>query len=318
MSFLLIVGLYATWTSSFAIGKMTLLYTSPIFITSIRMLLAGFILIAFLYIRKRKNLKITLSQLFPILILAVLSIYLTNILEFWGLQHLSAGKTCFIYSLSPFFSAIFSYLHFKEKMNLKKSIGMIIGFIGFIPVLLVQSGSENLFGGISFISWPELAVMGAALFSVYGWVLLRILVKKNSLSPITANGYSMLIGGAIALIHSLLVDKWSPTPIVAGGVFPVIQGTLVLTFLSNIVCYNLYGWLLKKYTATFLSFVGLLSPFFASLTGYIFLGESPSWIIFASTIVVGSGLLLVYQAELKQGYIVKKAKLNKVALPEAS
>jgi drug/metabolite transporter (DMT)-like permease len=82
-----------------------------------------------------------------------------------------------------------------------------------------------------------------------------------------------------------------------------IQGLLVMTFISNIFCYNLYGYLLKKFTATFLSFVGLLSPFFASLYGWILLGETPSLTIFLSTGIVAIGLWFVYQAELKQGYI---------------
>lgn len=82
-----------------------------------------------------------------------------------------------------------------------------------------------------------------------------------------------------------------------------------MTFISNIICYNVYGLMLKKYTATFLSFVGLLSPIFASLNSWVLLGERPSWIIFASTTVVALGLWMVYQAELKQGYIRKEEEI---------
>jgi drug/metabolite transporter (DMT)-like permease len=64
--------------------------------------------------------------------------------------------------------------------------------------------------------------------------------------------------------------------------------------------------MLKRYTATFLSFMGLLSPIFASFTGWILLGESISWTIFFSTAIVCSGLWIVYRAELKQGYIIRK------------
>ena len=105
---LLAVFLIATWSSVFAFGKMILSYASPLFLTGTRMLLASFFLIGYLIFRKRKALKITTAQFFPIALLAFLSIYLTNALEFWSLQHLSAAKTCFIYSLSPFFAAFFS------------------------------------------------------------------------------------------------------------------------------------------------------------------------------------------------------------------
>jgi len=270
------------------------------------MVFAGILLLGYLFIKNRSSLKIGKKQILPLLALAVFSIYLTNILEFWGLQHLSAAKTCFIYSLSPFFAAIFSYIHFGEKMNVRKMIGMLIGFAGFVPVMMIQTGSEDLLSAFSFFSWPELAVMGAALFSIYGWVLLRIIVKNQTLSPIYANGYSMLIGGGIAFIHSFFVDSWNPVPIAAGKLLPFVQGIALITLVSNIVCYNLYGFMLRKYTATFLSFMGLLSPLFASLNSWIILGEKPSWTILLSTAVVSCGLFIVYQAELKQGYIVKK------------
>ena len=79
-----------------------------------------------------------------------------------------------------------------------------------------------------------------------------------------------------------------------------------MTLISNVFCYNLYGFLLKKYTATLLSFVGLLSPIFASLSEWIILGQPPSPILLASTGIVLSGLWIVYQEEIKLGYIKKK------------
>lgn len=297
--------LYATWSSVFAFGKVVLVYSTPLFLTASRMILAGTILLIFLAFRNRKEFSLNARKFGLIALLALLCIFLTNILEFWGLQYLSSAKTCFIYSLSPFLSALFSYLHFKEKMTRQKWIGMGIGFLGILPVIAMQTGSENLFSAFSFFSWPTLAVMGAALFSVYGWVILRLMVKDNEFSPMMANGGSMLLGGIMSLIASLCIDTWQPVPIAAGGVGTVVLGTIGMTFLYNIFCYNLYGYLLKKYTATFLSFMGLLSPIFASLFGWLFLGEPIQWQIFFATGVISVGLWIVYRAELKQGYIKK-------------
>jgi drug/metabolite transporter (DMT)-like permease len=307
MSILLVVLMYAVWSSVFSIGKMTLQYCPPLFLTGARMVLASILLLAFLAFFKRSSFRLNRTQLLSLGVLGFFSIYLTNALEFWGLQYLSAAKTCFIYSLSPFFAALFSYLHFNEKMNRNKWIGLGIGFVGFIPVLLTQTGSEELLNAFSFFSWPTLAIMGAALSSVYGWVILRLIVKDQSTSPLMANGTSMLFGGALAFIHSFFVESWTPIPVSAADISPFLKGTLVMTLLYNILCYNLYGMLLKRYTATFLSFVGLLSPIFASLNAWLFLGEPPSPTIFLSTAIVSLGLWIVYRAELKQGYIVKPA-----------
>ncbi|MEM8727563.1 MAG: DMT family transporter [Chlamydiota bacterium] len=308
MSIFLIISMYGIWSSIFPLCKKTLESSPPIFLTGIRMLFAATILLGYLFLKDRRSLKIGKSQILPLLVLSVFSIYLTNILECWGLQHLTATKGCFIYSLSPFFAAVFSYIHFGEKMNKKKLIGMLIGFGGFVPVFMMETGDENLFRAFSFFSWPELAIMCAALFSVYGWVLLRIMVKKQTLSPTYANGYSMLLGGTVACIHSLFVDLWNPTPVAAEQIAPFTRGIVLMTLVSNILCYNLYGHMLKKYTATFLSFMGLLSTPFASLSSWIILKESLSWQILLSTSIVSFGLFIVYQAELKQGYIAVKDK----------
>ncbi|MCX6988852.1 MAG: DMT family transporter [Chlamydiae bacterium] len=304
MTLSLVIVMYALWSSVFSLGKMALAYSPPVFLTGFRMMLAGILISAYLLIAKKNAFKLQKKQYLSIGVLAFFSIYLTNILEFWGLQHLTAAKTCFLYSLSPFFAAFFSYIHFKEKMNRRKWIGLLIGSIGFIPVLLTQTGSEDLFSAVSFLSWPTLAIIAAALFSVYGWVLLRVLVKDTEVSPLVANAASMFLGGMFALIHSSFADSWNPIPVMPGHFTDVLQGILIMTLISNIICYNLYGMMLKKYTATFLSFLGLLSPIFASINGWIFLGEIPSWTVFSSTAIVSLGLWIVYQAELKQGYII--------------
>jgi drug/metabolite transporter (DMT)-like permease len=303
MSIALVILMYGVWSSMFSIAKVALQYSPPIFLTGSRMAIAGAILLAYCAIAKRSAFKLDRKQMVSLGLLAVFSIYLTNVLEFWALQYLSAAKTCFIYSLSPFFAAFFSYLHFGERMNGKKWLGLSVGFLGMIPVLLIQTGAEELLSAIGFLSWPSLAIMGAALCSVYGWVLLRLVVKNQMISPVMANGASMFFGGMLAFSHSLFSEVWNPIPVSLENLSPFLGWTLLMAFVSNIVCYNLYGLMLKKFTATFLSFLGLLSPIFASVHGWLFLGEPISWIIFASTAIVSCGLWIVYAAELKQGYI---------------
>jgi drug/metabolite transporter (DMT)-like permease len=298
--------MYATWSIIFPLSKITLNYSTPVFLNGFRMVISGLILLGFLCFKNWRDLKINKAQILPLLSLSVFCIYLTNILEFWSMQYLSPVKVCFIYGLSPFFAVFFSYIHFNEKLNIRKIIGLCIGFCGFIPVMILQTGSEGLYTIISCFSWPDLAMVGAALFSTYGWVLLRIIVKNQTLSPIYANGYSMLFGGILSLIHSALIDSWNPLPIVSGKFYTFSLDVLIMILISNIFCYNLYGYLLKRFTTTLLSFFGLLSPIFASFISWILIGKTPSWIIFISTICVVFGLFIVYQTELKQGYISMK------------
>ncbi len=309
MHIFLVILLYATWSSCFSLGKLALQYSPPVFLTGIRMFLAGILLLAFLLLKNKNAFKLSFRQYGSLCLLGFFSVYLTNIFEYFGLQYLSAAKTCFIYSLSPFFTMLFSYFHFKEKLNLKKCLGLFVGFLGFIPVLKMQSGADTLVTSFLSISLADLAIVGAAVFSVYGWVLLRVLLK-NDISPVMANGISMTFGGILALIHSLFIDNWNPWPVTEGKGAIFLQGLAIMILIYSVFCYNLYGYLLKKFTATFLSFAGLLSPIFASLNAWMILGEPPSPIIFLSTSIVSLGLWFVYQAELRQGYIKSEKTSN--------
>ncbi len=311
MGILTIIVMFAVWSSVFPLCKSALEVSSPLFLTAVRMLLAGVLLLGYLALCDRKAFRLNQRQFLVICLLGLFQIYLTNALECWSLQRLTAAKTCFIYSLGPFFTAFFSYLHFKETMNPRKWLGLLVGFSGILPILLAQKGADELLSSFSFLSWPEIAMICASACTVYGWILLRIVLKGDQgISPLMANGGSMLIGGLMALSHSLFTESWSPVPIIPGGQSAFIQGILCMTFISNILCYNLYGAMLKRFTATFISFLGLLSPIFASLSSWLLLGEPLSPTIFGATAIVSMGAWLVYSAELRQGYTQTTRKVG--------
>lgn len=298
----LVVLLYALFASVFTIAKTGLEYSQPFFLVGSRMLLAGVIMLAYQFLFNRKQFTFEKGHLWRIFRLALFNIYLTNAFEFWGLKYLTSFKTCFIYSLSPFASAILSYFMFADKLSPKKWIGLIIGFAGFLPILLNETSSEEQAGHFFFLSWAEIAVMLAAVSSVYGWILLKKLVKENGYSPIMANGLSMLIGGAMALAHSLCVEDWNPVPVTEA--LPFLECAILLILISNLTCYNLYGYLLKRYSATFISFAGFTTPLFTAFFGWLYLGEVVTWPFYASAIIVFAGLFTFYQEELRQDYYV--------------
>jgi drug/metabolite transporter (DMT)-like permease len=189
---------------------------------------------------------------------------------------------------------------FSEKLSVKKWTGLLIGFAGFTPILLSQTATEEAAGELLFFSWAEISVMIGAISSVYGWILLKQLINENGLSPSSANGWSMLIGGTLALGNSWMVETWNPVPVTNMAIY--LECTILLLIISNLICYNLYGSLLRRYSATFISFAGLTTPLFTALFGWFFLGEIVTWPFYASFAIVCLGLLLFDQEELKQSY----------------
>ncbi len=305
----LVVLLYLLFASLFGLSKDTLNYTEPFFFIGSRMAFAGVLLLLHQLIFNRKA--FTKSLHIPsLLLLGVLNIYLTNVAEVWGIKHMVSAKACLLYSLSPFVAALVSYLMLKEKLNRKKFYGLCLGFLGLFPIFMAQSPSEVSIGKIAFISLPEIALLVAVICSVSGWVLLKKFVNDYEFSPLMANGASMLIGGILALIHSYLSgEAWNPVPVTS--MRPFIENSLFMCLISNIICYNLYAHLLKRYSATFMSFAGLMTPFFAAFFSWYFLNEQITWHYLASIIFFSIGLLVFYQEELKRERLFDKGNLLK-------
>lgn len=295
----LVVLLYAMFASVFTIAKTGLNYSQPFFFVGSRMALAGLILTAFVFFFRRQDFQLHKKHLWRIFLLAAFNIYITNVLEIWGLKYLTSFKTCFIYSLSPFLSALLSYVMLSDRLTPKKWIGLVVGFAGFIPILLNQTSTEETTGHFLIFSWAEIAVILAAASSVYGWIVLGQLIKDDGYSPLMANGWGMLIGGTMALIHSGLVETWDPAPVTEWA--PFLECSLLLILVSNLICYNLYGVLLRRFSATFISFAGFTTPLFTALFGWYYLGEVVTWPFYLSAAIVFSGLLVFYQEELKIG-----------------
>lgn len=289
--------MYALFASSFSVGKVLLSYAQPIFITGTRMLVGGSILLAYQYWGAREGFRIVWKHRWLYLQMILFGIYITYILRFWALNYLPSSKTCFLYNLSPFLSSLYLYLLFGERMSKRQWVGLIIGFLGLIPILIATTPQEELFGEFLFVSWPELVILLSVATHSYSWIVMRKMVRYKSYSPIMINGLSMACGGLLALITSLIVEG---TPPLITDVAPFVGWLMFVVIVSNIICYNMYGSLLKRYSPTFLSFAGFLAPIFAGFYGWAFLNETITWHFYVSNIIVFIGLYIFYQEELKQ------------------
>jgi drug/metabolite transporter (DMT)-like permease len=292
---ILIIILYALFASSFLIGKILLnYYTTPIFLAGSRMVIAGSILLLYQYVYARSQFRVKRKHLWLFLQIIFFGMYINYILRFSALRTLSASKTAFLYNLSPFMTALYSYLFFHERLTHKQWIGLVIGFVGLLPILISSSPLEQISGELFYLSYAELAVIISVACHSYSWIVMRKLIRHKNYSPIMVNGLAMLAGGMGSLFTAWPIE----------GLFPVTQfkpfiGWLVITILiSNIFCHNLYGYLLKTYSITFLSFAGFMCPLFTALYGWIFLAEQVTWHFYLSTIIVFTGLYIFYQDEL--------------------
>jgi drug/metabolite transporter (DMT)-like permease len=187
----LIILLYALFGTSFPISKTLLGFTDPIFLTGIRMFIAGSLLLIYQYCYAHHHFMFRWRNAWLYLQVVLFGIYLTYILRFQGLAVLTSAKTAFLFNMMPFFSAFYSYIFFREKLTKQQWAGLIIGFLGFIPILISSSGPEKRLGELFFISKAELAVLAAVACQSYSWIIMRRLIREKSYAPSMINGMTM-------------------------------------------------------------------------------------------------------------------------------
>ncbi len=307
---ILVLVLYMLFASTFTFGKAALTYMQPFMFIGIRMTAAGLLLLGYQYLFNRSKWRFEREDMSKMAQVAFFLMFLSFIAEFWAMQYVSAAKACLLYNLSPFITALFAIWLLAERLTGKQWLGLGIGMLGFIPILVNQMPTEALTVHLGFISMPELVLLVAVASACYGWIATKQLVVVRGYSTIMVNGITMVGGGILAIISALLFEtspwiraaadpKWGLSPVAYAG-WALFGYTVFLIIIANVICFNLYSSLLHRYSVTFISFVGFTTPLFAALFDLLYFGQRVSMSFFATIGLVGIGIFVFYQDELKK------------------
>ena len=204
-----------------------------------------------------------------------------------ALANTTGVKGSIISSVHVFLSILISSLWFKlEKLNGKKLLGCLIGFIGVTIVNLGGADVEMSFHfmgeGFMLIS----AFTSAVIIKIYG-------ANEN---PVMLNGYQFLLGGIVmamagcAMGGRIIIDSY--------------QAVLLLTYMAFISAgaYTLWSILLKYNSVSKVTIFGFLTPFFGVILSAIILGEKGAFTIksMMALILVCIGIVIVNMERKKK------------------
>lgn len=287
---ILLLIIFILYASVFTLQKKIIENTEPLFAIGSRMFLAG-IIILFYILYKNEKFSIKKNHLYSFFLLSLYNIYLTNVFEIYGLCKIESSKACLIYSLAPFLSFFITQFSLKEKITKKKILGLFIGLVGILI------GTKNTEQKTLFTyNNGEFMIILAVFFSIIGWIQLKKILNLNY-SLFLANGISMITGGTFILIHSFLNgENWIYNNL-NSNIKSYLSLTTITIIISNLICYNLFSFLLKKFSVTFMNFTGLITPIFAGIFGYIFLQEKITIYFLTSIPIIFIGLIIFYKEE---------------------
>lgn len=291
-----VILLNILYAIGFPMTKVALEIGQPLFMTALRMLIGGMALIGLQYFINPQLVQVPGKFAKKLFLSGLFNMYLTNFFELYGLEHMNSAKTAFIYNLSPFIAAFIGYLFLKEQMTPNKWLALFVAFIGSLFILGGETASEASVYHVGFLSLAELSVLAAATTTVYGCILTQQLIRSHYSSFMT-NGVAMLIGGVMALAHSLVVENWNPIP--STDFWPFLGWIMVMIILYNFISYELYNRLVRVFTVTFLTLSGFTTPIFTAFFDWIWLGTRVGWQFFVASIFIFLGLIIFYKGELR-------------------
>ena len=249
---------------------------------SLRFIIAGIIFV-FIYFLKKDKVKFN-PQIQSIYIVYTLFNYtFCYYLTYWGAQYIYSNLGSILYSLSPITIAIMAHFFIPDdKLNKKKIMSMMIGFIGTILLLYNGNsfGGEKVFLGISAIL---LAIV------IGSWPTIYIKKQGIKVDPIHLNAVGLSIAGLIILLMALIFDRSSFFQISSNNILTL----LFLAIPGTVVTWGIYIWLLNHLPASQLSYVAFFPPIIAIISGWLFLNETLSLIsLFGATLIILGGFLI--------------------------
>uniref|UniRef100_A0A7N0SV56 EamA domain-containing protein n=1 Tax=Kalanchoe fedtschenkoi TaxID=63787 RepID=A0A7N0SV56_KALFE len=186
-----------------------------------------------------------------------------------GLLRTSAGLGSVIIDSQPLTVAVLAALLFGESLGLVSISGLVLGVIG---LLLLEVPTISLDGDFSLSGSGEWWMLLAAQSMAVGTVMVRWVSKYSD--PVMATGWHMIIGGLPIALISVLNHE----PALQGNLSELsTNDVLALVYTSifgSAISYGLYFYNATRGSLTKLSSLTFLTPMFASLFGFLYLGET--------------------------------------------
>ncbi|MGE7614121.1 DMT family transporter [Paenibacillus sp. NPDC101420] len=275
------------WGSNFVFGKILVEDFSPGLLTSLRLL---FIVLCLVGITaNKKNFKlVSKSDVFLILSLGVIGVFINQWSFFKGLQTADPTTSAIILAMTPILTGLLAAVFLKERLTIRMLMGAILAIIG-IYFVVVKGGSSSLHFDKGLL-WIVVTMITFAIMII----MTRVLSQR--IDPLTITLYSNLVGFIVSIPFAFSLD----TPLRMSsnitdwalliGTAVVVHGVATLVWNNNI----------RHVDASKASVLSNLEPFVAMIMGLILLHKPITGVeILGSLFILAGVMLSTYQRKMR-------------------
>lgn len=260
-------------------------HTDALTLLTLRMVfsLPFYIFSAIVVSNKKENTRINGRQWMYVIILGMFGYYISSLLDFVGLQYISAGLERLILFLYPTFAVLINVYFFRQKLILSQKIALLLTYLGiaiaYYGEIKIDTGNPNFYFGSALI------LICAVTYSIY------IAGSGRIIPDIGANkftGFAMLAATGGIFIHFLISGNiqtlYTNASLWGYGFLLAILSTVIPSFMiSN-------G--LKRIGSNNVAIISGIGPVSTIVQAHYILGEKIFAEQIAGTLMVIAGVLL--------------------------
>jgi len=207
----------------------------------------------------------------------------------------SAGLASLLLQAQVVFTIVLSVFIFKEEIKKNQFIGIVIAILGFSMFFFSQEGSLTILGLV--------LILLAALF----WAISNLIMKKmKNVDLLHFMVWVSLIPPLPLAILSYFTETNDPMSLLLDTSMQFWLAVLYTGFISTLLAFAIWGYLLKTYSAATVTPFALLIPVVGMLVSSIFLNETLGLIEIIGVSTVMIGLIICVLGNRFMNYFKKK------------
>lgn len=248
--------IYFIWGSTYLATAWAFQAFPPFFMTAIRFITAGLILLSISYkgVRKATKKQVKNAAFFGLLILGIGSGG-----TMWSVLYLDTGMASLLVGCEPLLLVLLSWILVGQRASFQKLFGVGLGMIGMYVLVSQEtiSTSPDAYKGIIAIS-----------ISIVSWTIGSIYIKGIDMpvSKVANTSIQMLAAGfSLLIVSTLLQEDLSTIP--ARFTWKAFFSLLYLLFFGSIIAYSAFNYLLIKDDPRKVATVTYINPIIALALG---------------------------------------------------
>jgi drug/metabolite transporter (DMT)-like permease len=267
------------WSSNYVIARVADGLVAPHALAAGRWLLAGIVLLAFVWQPLREHRAALRREWWHLLALGFLGMYICGAWVYQAGRSTSSANIALIYAVTPMTIAAASAWALREAISRWQWLGMALALAGLL--FIITKGDPARLLAVEFVA-GDLWITACAV----AWTAYSVLLKRwPSALPPLVRLVTIIFGGLVvllpgAVLEALLVPtppwSWAATGLVA-----------VAALLPGVLSYGAHSLLQRELGASRTAMMLYLAPVYGAALAWLLLGEVPGWYH-----VVGAAMIL--------------------------